>query len=171
MNREEVLDLLAGPERPTRPAQRPAPAEPGLGTRESPRERWDRAQHFSEGAYAQHVEQLPIGSLSQYLDPEVPLEKLHRQESGYLASLRQHVTEHGMRDPIVLGYDPKRRQAMVTDGHHRLAVAAEAGLTHVPVRVQRHSFDQTGGSTVPGHEGEGHPPSEMSPSQIGLRPQ
>lgn len=62
------------------------------------------------------------------------------EEFNYLRASPEHrdrlgrlplsVVEHGIREPILLGYDGR-----VWDGHHRLCVADALGIAEVPVET------------------------------------
>lgn len=46
------------------------------------------------------------------------------------------IAERGVQEPVILTYDPMTGNGYISDGAHRLTGAAEAGQTHVPVRVE-----------------------------------
>jgi len=73
----------------------------------------------------------------------------------------------GFRNPAIIGYSQPDRTARVVEGNHRIAMAAERGVSHVPARVIRHnSAGEEDDTPVRGYEHEGHVPGDMRPSQI-----
>lgn len=53
---------------------------------------------------------------------------LRQEHAEDLAALAESIREHGIRTPILLGRDGR-----VWDGHHRLCVAYDLGITSIPV--------------------------------------
>lgn len=86
--------------------------------------------------------------------------------------LKADIAEHGIKQPLKLMWNPKTGMAWLGEGNHRLAIAEELGLDHVPVTVVRRA-----GTDPPKGKGalagqwpnEGHIPTPVAPSEIGLQ--
>lgn len=143
------------------------------GPRDRIMDAFSRTRHFSEGAYAHHVEMVPVETLDRMRDPGLPESHYETHEAEYTGMLQDHMAEHGARSPVIIGYDPKHKATTINDGHHRIYAAKKLGMTHLPARVERMNSDPVWakrGHPVPGHDFEGHVPAELRPSDIGLRP-
>lgn len=114
-----------------------------------------------------------------------------RGDYGYLDELEAKIRAEGFNrnDPVWISYDPAGHTALMGDGHHRLAVAARMGLTHVPTtvevmqsRVQKDrgwrrgrmpAEDELSGIPLRGRRLQpdefGYIPRQLPPSWIGLR--
>lgn len=55
--------------------------------------------------------------------------------SEYWESLKNHIKEHGFTDPLYVDYDQNKGIGHLSEGHHRLEIAKDLGITHVPVIV------------------------------------
>lgn len=55
---------------------------------------------------------------------------LRRDHAARIGDLARDIAANGIREPITLGSDGR-----VWDGHHRLCVAAELGITDVPTTM------------------------------------
>lgn len=75
------------------------------------------------------------------------------------------ILAHGIIEPVLLGYNPETRVALLIEGNHRLAIALRHNLP-VPTLVVRRYFRN--GVTVPGIDPDefGYVPGEMAPSAI-----
>jgi hypothetical protein len=54
---------------------------------------------------------------------------------GYFRRLGDSIQEEGIRERLIIDYDPVREEALLTEGHHRLLAAKELGIKEVPVSV------------------------------------
>lgn len=117
----------------------------------------------------------------------VPIETLRRyreydREIGnddYTVDLRDHIATYGICESIKLEYDPDTGIAHIGEGNHRLTIAEELGITHLPVEIYR-SRRRPNRQGVPyGHPGAplpqppqpdatGYVPGYMKPSEVGL---
>lgn len=80
------------------------------------------------------AEMLPLENVLLYSDGDehgwaVEFAHLREVHSDKLAALRADMQLNGIREPIVIGPDGR-----VWDGHHRLCIADELGMTTIPVR-------------------------------------
>lgn len=55
-----------------------------------------------------------------------------RRDGGY-TKLRTDIEQHGFRHPLFFEFSRSADESFLSNGHHRLAVAIDLGLTHVPV--------------------------------------
>jgi hypothetical protein len=60
--------------------------------------------------------------------------------SAITADLKRGGVE-AMRQPLHLEYNHEKNWAYLGEGHHRLEAAIRAGISHIPLRVLRQSFD------------------------------
>ncbi len=56
-----------------------------------------------------------------------------------LTELRQSINQNGIKEPITILVSTKGNLAFVSDGNTRLTIAREAGITDMPVRIERTS--------------------------------
>ncbi len=83
---------------------------------------------------AQHL-RVPA-SLLEPINQTNPAEKLFYVKGGSRANLEQQiVSDKTIKSPITVAYDPVRKEAVIADGHHRLAIASKYGLD-VPIKVE-----------------------------------
>jgi hypothetical protein len=115
----------------------------------------------------------------------VPIEDLWRareytRPSERWKPIQESIEEHGLREPLMLEYNPKTQRVYLGEGNHRLAAMRESGNTYAPARVVRSSGAPSQGysSSRPGFLGVpvqgpppdqfGYVPGDLKPSQIGL---
>jgi hypothetical protein len=75
----------------------------------------------------------------------------------------------GFREPAIIRYHQPDRTARVIEGNHRIAMAHEQGVSHVPARVIRANVrGEEDNTPVRGYEENehGYVPGDMRPSQI-----
>jgi ParB-like nuclease domain len=111
---------------------------------------------------AQFVEHVPVETMERFRVPQ-----RYRQSPEEWSANVESMRQGGVHEPLVMNYHPEKEQAELAEGHHRLAQAKEAGLTHVPVRVERFR-SLIAGTPVAGFQGD-EVPEHLKPSQIGLR--
>jgi hypothetical protein len=58
-------------------------------------------------------------------------------DQAYWDKLKGHIAEHGIEEPLSIEYNPKAGSGYLGEGNHRLAIAQELGMTHVPAYVYR----------------------------------
>ncbi len=86
-----------------------------------------------------------------------------------LSKLRNDILDNGITDPLVIEFDPKTNQALLTDGNHRLYLAARLGLRELPVKVKRvEKLSGEGVDVAPTWEAETPPARTLSPGDIGF---
>jgi len=89
--------------------------------------------------------------------------------------LKESIRAEGIREPLILDYNPYTGYALLSEGNHRLAIAKELGISCVPVRAYRvvsrgvpgdgdsRYRPVAGGATWP--KGE-YVPADLKPSQV-----
>ncbi len=85
-------------------------------------------------AYGDKIEMVPARHLMRFREIDRETKPKLRGDFGYLDELSENIKNEGIKVPVVLEYDPATATAMITDGNHRVAAAARAGI-EVPVRV------------------------------------
>ena len=132
-------------------------------------ERWQEAwdEYLDRPTEAEMV---PTEAMSPYreYDRDIDAEK-------YTQDLRDHIAQHGMTEAIKLEYNPDTGIAHIGEGNHRLKIAEELGLSHVPVEVLRTSRNPSSvglsGAPLPNPpqpDQYGYVPGLMRPSEVGL---
>jgi hypothetical protein len=58
-------------------------------------------------------------------------------DQAYWDKLKGHIAEHGIEEPLSIEYNPNAGSGYLGEGNHRLAIAQELGMTHVPAYVYR----------------------------------
>lgn len=74
---------------------------------------------------------------------ETEFAHLRETHSDRLAELRESILKDGIKSPVVIGPDGR-----IWDGHHRLCVADELGLSTVPVTFDTCVIPPGGGTDV-----------------------
>lgn len=79
---------------------------------------------------------MPVDMVAKYIEFDRRLGGPHQMYGpGYFRRLRDSIQEEGIRERLIIDYDPVREEALLTEGHHRLLVARELGIKEVPVSV------------------------------------
>lgn len=188
----EVMDLLAGPDRPTITTD-PATLAWEERRREWLRERDKQRQEWEADPIGHERSQSwdPTGDVGRHPDIEwVPTEELRKfieydrrpgmeHDTGSperYQALTDHIREHGFRNPVILNYNQDKGVAHMSEGNHRTWIALENGIPSMPVRVYRSRRDSETAIPVTlhpepmwrDHKGEVYVPDSMKPSHIGL---
>ena len=112
-----------------------------------------------ELAGKENVENVPISEL----------QKIRTQKKGnYNHGLQTSIEKNGIQQPIEVTYHVHDGKMAISDGHNRLDAAAEAGLTHVPVKVKVSGADAPGSAKKASAEPIWKGRDELKPSEIGL---
>jgi hypothetical protein len=118
------------------------------------------------------VELVPVELLKRY--SEYP----DRRNTGWrnaaeFDELKRDIAEHGFDNELILHFNPNDSVALLGEGNHRLQIAEELGLTHVPVRGSRsvHLTAKDNAKPVPGWKMPDddpyyHFPGDFAPSMI-----
>lgn len=116
------------------------------------------------------AQMVPVEALMPYreYDREIDYDK-----DPYLRDLRDHIAHHGIANALKLEYNPDSQIAHLGEGNHRLQIAQQLGMSHVPVEVLRTGRIPRGypGSNVPQPpvpDQFGYVPGNLSPSDLGL---
>jgi hypothetical protein len=134
---------------------------------------WGGEGDVTHPYHSQYVEWVPIQHVLPYA--EWKRNPAHGAEgeaaqTAYWNTLKDHMAEHGFKNPIVLDVHKDDSTGHISEGNHRLAVAHELGMTHVPLTVwpsRRRGNIQV---PVPGYDYAGvHKFDErLRPSQVGF---
>lgn len=99
-----------------------------------------------------------------------------RESPQYTDELKSSIEREGIREPVWVDFDPDTGQAHVSEGNHRVGIASQLGISHVPTIVMRstrsphrpnpHRFQYVGPERD--HLGIPRPPQYMHPADIGL---
>jgi hypothetical protein len=123
--------------------------------------------------YAPHTELLPISFVKQFLEFDRRPGSPQASHPDHWNELKEDISQNGIREPLILGYNPDNQYALLNEGNHRTQISEELGHTHVPVRIYRtHNIDpefDTKAKRIenPLHTREmGHFPQDMKPSQL-----
>lgn len=57
-----------------------------------------------------------------------------------IEALKKSISEEGLREPLILVYDPKTQKIKLGEGNHRLEALRQLGYTHAPTRLERSSI-------------------------------
>jgi hypothetical protein len=114
------------------------------------------------------AEMMPIEVLKGFRhkdvhDPESTT--YYENTDSVLDELGKHIRGGNLSNPLILDYDHDNKWGMLSEGHHRLAAAERAGVTHLPVRVNR---TYKGGLVYNKQRGEGASMTIKPESMIGL---
>ena len=100
---------------------------------------------------------------------------------GGIDKLKADIAKNGIKEPLILSYGVDTKNAIIGEGNHRLIIAKELGIKDVPVYAYRVSelkgykagdmFGELSNKPVPvrGYIKEGHIPTPLKPSDIGVR--
>lgn len=88
-------------------------------------------------------------------------------------AMKQDIAQNGIQEPLILEFDPDSGCASLGEGNHRLQMAQELGMTHVPVRGMRGSRPADFGKRLmsPNEviaDRFGYFPGNFPPSYIGI---
>ncbi len=105
----------------------------------------------------------------------VPVEQLLKfmshDRSGHveeIEKLKGEISEEGLEQPIILGYDYSKKKASIVEGNHRLLTFKELGYKEMPVRIHMGGIpSEYMGVTYTGEE-IGHVEDGVSYQQLGL---
>ena len=130
---------------------------------------------FQGHTYEEDIDWVPTSEVARYRDPgafgpnaKKQWPQQYEAEMPYQRNLTEKIRSEGIQNPLILSYYHHNRQAMLSEGHHRLMAAEELGHSHVPVRGLRYNM-RGGVAPVAGFPGQGHVPGELRPSQFGVR--
>lgn len=134
------------------------------------RERWQEAwdRYLDRPTQAERV---PIEAMKPYREFNRDIDA-----EQYTRDLRDHIAQHGMTEAIKLEYNPETGNAHIGEGNHRLTIAEELGMSHVPVEVLRsgrnpsslHGYSGAPLPQPPVPDQNGYSPGLLRPSEVGL---
>lgn len=141
-----------------------------------PRLYWSRLPLFRGQRLAgvpEYAEHVPIEAIMPYkeFDRRPGAAEGISADPEYWDRLKSHIAEHGFEDPLTLEYEPTTNTARLGEGNHRLQMAQELGMSHVPVHVMKTSAPgvaqlQTQRQVEP--DQFDYFPSALRPSELGL---
>jgi hypothetical protein len=101
------------------------------------RESWDKYNDL-DGAKRDVVGWVPTDVVARFAEYDRrPGGKHHMHFPGYWDSLREHIRENGFKSPLYLDVNQDTNTAHLSEGNHRVQIAQELGLSHVPVIMYR----------------------------------
>jgi hypothetical protein len=119
----------------------------------------DVPKPWESGKLAKHTEEVPLSELKKLREFEKPT-AMDPEKRELLA---ESMATNGIRDPLIIEYNPATKKAVLAEGHHRLELAEEMGWSKLPVRVVTVDTARPK-HQVPGHTGE--PARALKPSDI-----
>lgn len=87
-------------------------------------------------AYAPYTEWVPTATMMLFREYAWSRTR-SRYSSEQWDALLADVAQNGIRDPIIMLYNPYNAAALIGEGNHRLGIALELRMPYVPVRVRR----------------------------------
>jgi DNA invertase Pin-like site-specific DNA recombinase len=119
------------------------------------------------------VEEIPVSVALQMLDLERGKEDYEREN---IQDLTQHITQHGILEPIIIDFNIDTNTAFVTEGNHRVQVAKQLGMEWIPARGVRNEGSKSRFKELPArwqgtqtdHAGNLYIPPHFPPHMIGL---
>lgn len=135
-------------------------------------------QQIAEDSRRPHpqAEMVPIEAIAHLRDWDRRPGGREAADPDYWRELKDHIAQHGFEHPIILRYNPRTGRGKICEGNHRLAIAEALGLTHVPLLIDRASFDDDnmqrmhppGTFLMKDEHGFSSFPNPARPSMIGL---
>jgi hypothetical protein len=133
---------------------------------------WDGDESFGS-----NVEWVPTEHLKKFMEYDRrPGGKDFKGNPERWNALSDHIKQNGLKNPVVLEYNPDTGHAHMGEGNHRTQIAIDHGIQELPVQVVRGRRDSP--TQIPvdlqpqdswmNHRDEMHIPSIMRPSHIGL---
>lgn len=99
---------------------------------------------------------VPIQLLKRYTEYDRTGAHAHSNSEQMINTLADHLRSGGViKEPLYLSHSTKDNWGYLAEGHHRLAAAERAGLTHVPLTVWSMEHDTS--VTARKKEGLGRP--------------
>jgi hypothetical protein len=127
------------------------------------RQRWLDAWDEGIGRLPRYTEtqMVPVEALRPYMEWDRELG--HDQ---YTRDLYDHIRQHGINEGLFLDYNPDTGKGHISEGNHRLQIADQQGISHVPLTVYRSQRKPRNG------QWEGHPlPQQVEPDRYNYVPQ
>jgi len=75
---------------------------------------------------------MTVEELEAIADPNIPLERLAKEDAAYIRGLKEDIQRRGFVNPIII----KKGRGIapyILDGHHRVIVAKQLGIQDVPI--------------------------------------
>jgi hypothetical protein len=124
------------------------------------------ARQFEGHPYERQIGMVPTEVAHQYREYDRPVNE----------SLKADIAAHGIREPLIMNYSKTTGEGMIGEGNHRLRIAKELGITHVPVRGLRQHAPISGndptsrrGRPLPvGPQKNDYVPQDLHPRELGL---
>lgn len=137
---------------------------------------WDESLKYD---HPDETEWVPTSELKKFME----YDRRPGQPDSYSTperwnALKEHITQHGFGNPVILDFNPDTGTAHMSEGNHRTQVALDSAIPAVPVRVYRSRRTSPAEQPVKAtplpewedkHSPDGyHWPSNLKPSHIGL---
>jgi hypothetical protein len=119
-------------------------------------------------SYGDIAEPMPISTLKKYREYDRAAKPMTD-----LQPLKDDILQNGIKEPLILTYNPTKSSVLLEEGNHRLAAAEQLvseghhQFENLPVRVSRVAGEQGGkGVSVPAVEWEDHVNADLRPSEV-----
>lgn len=118
---------------------------------------------WQESGYKRVTEELPIEFLEKY--------KGNALGKTDIEALKKSIQEEGLREPLILSFDPNTKRIKLGEGNHRLEALKQLGYTHAPVRASRSyvedpTFPQVSIKPSTDRIDPSYYPADMKPSDV-----
>lgn len=79
---------------------------------------------------------MPVDMVEEYVEfDRRPGGRHEVYAPGQFQRLKASIEKEGIRERLIIDYDPVEQEALLTEGHHRLLAAKALGIKEVPVSV------------------------------------
>lgn len=137
------------------------------------RDHWDKLG----GGDLDGAEWVPTSELRRFREYARRPGEQQGADPQYYDRLKNHIAQKGMQSPLWLEFDANDHVGYLGEGNHRLSIAEDLGMSHVPVKVNRRHKSYSKVRTPmdlqthlldTDHTGKPYIPQYMKPSQVGL---
>ena len=98
--------------------------------------------------YAHVTDMLPVDILVKFREYDRKRKPFNTPEE--IEKLRNELLQNGIESQLMLIYNPNNGYMYIGEGNHRLAIAIEEGITHLPARIARNKYAEPDLSGVHG---------------------
>lgn len=91
--------------------------------------------------YNRYTAMVPVSTLAKFREYDRSGRDANAGSPATVSKIAQDLANGGkINEPISLAYDHSAGWGVIAEGNHRLAAAIQAGVSHVPVTVQRGDY-------------------------------
>lgn len=104
------------------------------------REQTEDVKSEPGAAWGNNVALIPVHQIARYREFDREGRHGHDDSTENIANITEDLKKGGvaaLREPVTLLYNHKEKWGYLGEGHHRVAAAIKAGLTHIPVQIGR----------------------------------